>query len=71
MAIEWKRMYLGSHHGYVDGREVAQVGLVKGPDGKMRGWVAHLVGQTTELPGYHADEAAAKVAAERALLLGG
>jgi hypothetical protein len=68
MTLLWKRMYLGSYHGYSeDGRQVAQVGHVIGPSGNSGGWLVHLVHQPEELPERYPDEHAAKAAAEAAL----
>jgi hypothetical protein len=68
MTLVWKRMYLGSFHGYSDdGRQVAQVGHVIGPSGTSEGWLVHLVHQPDELPDRYPDERSAKAAAEAAL----
>ncbi|HEY8545987.1 MAG TPA: hypothetical protein VIL36_13105 [Acidimicrobiales bacterium] len=67
MTLVWKRMYLGSYHGYTeDGRQVAQVGHVIGPNGTSEGWLVHLLHEPEEL-GRYPDEHAAKAAAEAAL----
>ena len=68
MKLSWKRMYLGSYHGYSDaGHQMAQIGHVIGPSGTSEGWMVHLLRQPEELPGRYPDEAAAKAAAEAAL----
>lgn len=68
MKVLWKRMYLGSHHGFSDdGRQVAQIGDVIGPDGVSQGWMVYLVHQQGELFDRYPSEETAKAAAEAAL----
>jgi len=68
MKLVWKRMYLGSYHGYSDeGRQVAQIGHVIGPDGESEGWLVYLVHHLGELPGRYPTEEAAQTAAETTL----
>ena len=68
MKLVWKRMYLGSHHGYSDdGRHLAQIGHVIGSDGNSQGWLVYLVHHQGELFDRYPTEEAAKEAAETAL----
>ena len=68
MKLVWKRMYLGSYHGYSDdGRHLAQIGHVIGSDGNSQGWLVYLVHHQGELFDRYPTEGAAKEAAETAL----
>ena len=66
MDVTWKRVYLGSYHGYVDDQLVAQIGHVIGPGGESEGWSAYLIHQEWEpfeyLPTQEAAEAAVAAA---------
>jgi len=67
MEIAWKRMYLGSYHGFVGDQLVAQVGYVVGPDGEPAGWSLHLVRPEAEPFDYFPSQEAAQAAAEATL----
>lgn len=68
MTLRWERVYLGSYHGFGDdGRQLAQVGDVIGPDGASQGWMVYLVHQQGELFDRYPTEEEAMAAAEAAL----
>jgi hypothetical protein len=68
MRLRWERMYLGSYHGFSDdGRQLAQIGDVVGPDGTSQGWMVYLVHQQGELFDRYPTEEDAMAAAEAAL----
>jgi hypothetical protein len=67
MEIQWEWQRFGRFRGLVDGFVVAQVAFVSDRGGAAPGWIVYLTGRSQALPGCHATEFDAMLAAEATL----